>query len=293
MPRIRANGIELEYEIEGQGEPMVLVMGIGSQLVVWPDGFRRELARRGFRVVVFDNRDVGLSTKFEAAGVPPIRRLLARWALGLPVSAPYSLLDMADDAIGLCDALGFERVHLVGASLGGMVAQTTAIAHPRRLASLTSMMSNAGGGPGMIGSPRAMRMLLQPPPRTRDESIQRHVDFYRTVGSTAFAADWPSIRERAGRAYDRCFHPPGFARQLAAMLATGDRRPALRWVRVPTLVLHGSADPLIPPSGGRATARAIPGARLRVIDGWGHDLPPGAWPVLADLIAEHARTAAN
>lgn len=291
MPRVESNGLELEYEIIGAGEPLILVMGIGAQLIYWQDDFCRLLADQGFAVVRFDNRDVGLSTKLKGRKAPPFSTLLTRGLLGRPIDAPYSLSDMADDTAGLMDALGFDRAHVVGASMGGMIAQTLAITHPHRVASLTSIMSTPGGRRHLLTTPRAMRALLQPAPQSRDEAMDRAEAFYSICGSTGFDRDVQGIRQRAGRAYDRCFYPAGFARHMAAIFATGSRRQALKFVRAPSLVIHGSADPLILPRSGRATAAAIPDSRLLMLEGMGHDLPRGAWPPIVEAIASNATRA--
>ncbi len=288
MPRVAANGIELCWESLGEGPPLVLIMGIGAQLVHWPDGFCEQLAARGFRVVRFDNRDTGLSTKLDGQPVPRLSSLLPRALLGLRIDAPYTLEDMAADVVGLLDALDIERAHIVGASLGGMIAQMMAIEHGSRVQTLTSVMSSTGSWASTVGRPSAIRVLLRRPPRSRDEAMDFAVTFFRTVGSPGFDFDEDAIRQRAAVAYDRCFYPPGFGRQLAAALATGDRTKALAGVQAKTLVIHGSEDPLIRPVFGMATARAIPGARLRLIEGMGHDLPEGAWPIVAEAIASHA-----
>ena len=288
VPVARVNGVELVYEERGTGEPLVLIAGIGMQLVAWPERFLEALCERGFRVIVFDNRDVGLSTKMDHAGVPPVRAMIARALLGLSVRAPYTLFDMAGDVAGLLDTLDLPRAHVVGVSLGGMVAQAMAIAHGRRLTSLVSMMSHPNASLLFVGLPHATIKLLQPPARSRADAVARQVEFFRTVGSRAFFRDEGGVAERAGKAYDRCYHPPGFARQLAAVLATGDLRARLRSVECPTLVLHGSVDPIIRAVHGRETARAIPGAEFRLIPGWGHDLAEGALPLLADAIRSHA-----
>lgn len=289
MPRTRANGIELEYEVIGDsGEPIVLIMGIGAQMIMWPDGFCQALVDRGFQVIRFDNREVGKSTRLHHLPVPDMRRIMLKGLLGFAVDAPYTLVDMADDVAGLMDALDLRDAHVVGCSLGGMVAQTLAIVHPHRLRTLTSMMSTSGKRWTSFGKPRAIRQLLGPPPRNRDEAIERHMLFRRVCGSTKFEIDWDLQRDLAGRSYDRGFYPRGFVRQMAAAMATGDRTAALRFVRTPTLVMHGSVDPLIPLRAGIATARAIPGAKLKIIDGMGHDMPRVLWPTLTDAIAEHA-----
>ena len=291
MPIAHLDGLDIAYEEHGAGDPLVLVSGIGMQLVGWPLGFIDLLVARGFRVIVLDNRDVGLSSKLSAHGVPPLQRLMARALLGLPVSAPYTLFDMAGDVVGLLDALGIERAHVAGVSLGGMVAQAMAIAHGDRMKSLTSLMSYPGGRVLTAGDRRVTWRLLRRPARTRGENVAQVVAFFRAAGSTGFARDEVALAERMGRAFDRCYHPPGFARQLAATLATGDLAPRLRGVRVPTLVLHGTVDPIIRAAHGRDTARAIPGAKLRLIEGWGHDLAEGVWTLLADAIAAHAKDA--
>ncbi len=287
MKIARTNGIEIAYEERGEGEPLVLAAGIGMQLVMWPEGFVDRLVARGLRVIVYDHRDIGKSTRFTSAGVPKIFRLIPRALLGLPVKAPYSLYDMAHDVAGLLDALGLERAHLAGVSMGGMVAQATAIAHGDRLKSMVSLMSHPNGRLLGLTKPHAAAKLFAPMPRDRAQVIQRQVEFFRTVGSTGFLRDDALVAEVTGRAFDRGFHPAGFARHFAAMCATGDMRPGLRNVRVPTLVLHGAADPLIRASFGHDTAKAIPGASFRLIEGWGHDIPPGAWDLLAGAIADH------
>jgi pimeloyl-ACP methyl ester carboxylesterase len=297
MARVRvgqhgATAVELEYEAVGDGAPLVLIIGLGAQLIYWHDGFFEMLGARGFRVVRFDNRDVGLSTRLADAPVPDVRRMLLRSLLGLGLGAPYDLGHMASDTVGLFDALGIERAHVVGASMGGMIAQEIAIRFPHRVRSLTSIMSHPGGRGFMLAaSPRAVRVMLAKAPRSRQEAMDRAEEFYRVVGSTGFERDVAGVRERAARAWDRAFYPPGFARQLAAVLATPSRVPALKRLGVPTLVVHGSVDPLIRPSGGRATARAVPGSELRIIDGMGHDIPRGAWPALCDAIARNAARA--
>lgn len=289
MPRATCNGVELEYEVVGDGEPMVLIMGIGAQLVMWPDELVDQLAGRGYRVVRFDHRDVGLSQKLDHLGKPDVRRSIVRGLLGLPVDAPYTLSDMADDVAGLMDHLGIDSAHVVGASMGGMIAQTMAIVQPSRLRSLTSIMSAPGDRFTGIGTPRAIRALLGKPPRSAEESVAAARAFYAVCGSRGYPLDEEGLSLRARRAFERGFHPPGFARHMAAILATGDRSAALRFVRAPSLVLHGTDDPLIRPVAGRRTARCIPNARLKMIPGMGHDLPRGAWPVIVDAIAQHCR----
>lgn len=287
MPLIEAGPVAIEYESEGDGPPVVLVMGIGAQLIHWPAPFCRMLADHGLRVIRFDNRDAGLSSALE--GRPSLVGNLIRAALGRPIDAPYTLSDMAGDVVGLLDGLGLEDAHIVGMSMGGMIAQTTVLEHPDRVRSLTSISSTTGSR-RFLGRWRAYRSLFGRA-RTRDEAIERTLRIFRTIGSPGFPFDEEAFRVMAVAAYERSFRPAGFLRQLAAILAAGSRGHALRSVATPTLVLHGSGDPLIPVAAGQATADAIPGARLRVIEGWGHDLPEPLWSSLADEIAGHVLAA--
>ena len=286
MPRARANGIELEYELFGSegGRPLVLIMGLGAQMILWDEEFCAALAARGHRVIRFDNRDVGLSTKIDGWRALDLAAAMAAAALGRPVAAPYTLSDMAADAAGLLDALGIAAAHVVGASLGGMIAQTLAIEHPARVRSLTSIMSTTGDRELPPARPEAAAALLEPPPRDREGAMARAVKVFRTIGSPGFPFDEARVRERAGRSYDRCFPPAGVARQMLAILAAGSRAPALRRVRVPTLVIHGTEDPLVPVAHGIETAALVPGAELLVIEGMGHDLPRAVWPRVIDAI---------
>jgi pimeloyl-ACP methyl ester carboxylesterase len=288
MARLRANGIELEYDSFGSrdGRPLLLIMGLGGQMIMWEEGFCEALAERGHYVVRFDNRDVGLSTRFDAAGIPNVLELMQQSMAGQRPAVPYTLDDMADDAAGLLDALGLETAHVCGASMGGMIAQTVAIRHGRRLRSLTSIMSSTGDPSLPQAKPEAMAVLMAPPPSDRAGSLAAAVRTWRTIGSPGFPFDEGRIRERAGRLYDRAFYPEGTARQLAAIVAHGNRAAKLREVSAPTLVIHGAADPLVPLEGGRHTAAAIPGAELLVIEGMGHDLPEGAWPQIVGAISE-------
>ncbi|HTY16638.1 MAG TPA: alpha/beta fold hydrolase [Myxococcota bacterium] len=290
MPRARANRIEIEYESIGDPEdpPLLLVMGLGAQMILWPDEFCEALADRGHHVVRFDNRDAGLSTRLDPAGLPDVMGALGAVAQGRPVDAPYRLSDMAADAAGLLDALDLPSAHVVGASMGGMIAQTLAIEHPARVRTLTSIMSTTGDPSLPQARPEAMAMLLTPPPTERAAAIEHGVRLWRTIGSPGFAFDEAEVRAMAGRTFDRGPSPAGTARQLVAILASGSRRDALAAVRAPTLVIHGAADPLIPVDAGRATAAAVPGAELLEIEGMGHDLPRALWPTLVDAIAKHA-----
>jgi pimeloyl-ACP methyl ester carboxylesterase len=284
-----ANGIELAYQEMGDpdGEPLLLIMGLATQMIAWSEGFCSLLAERGFRVVRFDNRDIGRSTKFDSAGLPSrIDTMTGRRA-----SAPYLLRDMARDTVGLMDHLGVDSAHLAGASMGGMVAQTTAIEHPERVRSLVSMMSTTGNRRTGLPSLKAFGVLFGKPPRGRQAAIERAVKTFRVIGSPGFPFEEDRVREIAGRSYDRGHSAAGVARQLHAITASGDRTRALASVTAPTVVIHGSRDSLIRPAGGRATAAAIPGARLRMIEGMGHDLPPALWRTFAEEIASNAERA--
>lgn len=277
--------IEIAYERLGDpaGLPVLLIMGVGAQLIAWPDGFCDELVRRGLHLIRFDNRDVGESTHLSGAPPPDMAGVLA----GDHSSVSYTLSDMAGDAVGLLDALGIDSAHLVGASMGGYIAQTIAFEHPRRVRSLTSMMSTTGDPAVGQPHPEVLRVLYGAPPARREEMVQRTVEVSRVTGSPGFAPDLEAVADRAGRAYDRAFDLAGMTRQAVAVIASGDRTPRLRSIDAPTLVIHGAADRLTDVSGGRATAAAIPGAELVVIDGMGHDLPRELWPELATKIAEN------
>jgi pimeloyl-ACP methyl ester carboxylesterase len=294
MPRARlANGIELEYDVFGDPSepPLVLVMGLGAQMIFWEEDFCAELAAAGFHVIRFDNRDVGLSSQLDGLGIPNVFEAMQAAFAGRPVTAPYQLEDMADDTVALMDALGIARAHVVGASMGGMIAQTLAIRHPDRLLSMTSIMSTTGDVTLPPATPEAMRMLLTPPPPDRDGNVARAIEAWRVIGSPKFPLDEERMRALFGRAFDRGYRPAGVARQMAAIMASGDRTSALRTVTVPSLVIHGDADPLVRVEGGRATAAAIPGAELRIIEGMGHDLPRGVWREIIDAVGELAERA--
>jgi pimeloyl-ACP methyl ester carboxylesterase len=283
--RAPANGIEIVYETIGDPSdpPLLLVMGLGMQLIHWDDELCELLAARGFRVIRFDNRDAGLSTQIDAR-VPN----LARAFMGLRVDAPYLLDDMADDTVGLLDHLGIQAAHVAGVSMGGMIAQAMAIRYPERVLSLTSIMSTTGER--RVGRPklRVWGVLARREPRDKDTYVEYFVRVFKLIGSKGFPSDEGRIRELAAATYDRAHRPAGTARQLAAITASGDRTERLRELSVPTTVVHGRSDPLVPFRAGRATAEAIPGARLVAIPGMGHDLPREVWPRLADAIAETA-----
>lgn len=287
--RIRANGLELWTEDRGDGPPVVLIMGIGAQHLYWPDRLVELLLEAGFRVIRFDNRDIGQSTWLDAMPVPPLGSTLARRLAGLPIPAPYTLRDMADDTIGLLDALGLDRAHLVGASMGGMIAQEAAIHHPSRVASLTSVMSSPGDLWNLVGQPAALRGLLQPIPRDEDQAADRGAAMFRILhGGPDDPAEEALAADIGRRAFRRGSHPRGFLRHFAAIQASGSRRAALAQLHLPVAVVHGKQDPLLPPRAGIATAQAIPNARLHLFDGMGHTLPAAILPDLTRVIAEVA-----
>jgi pimeloyl-ACP methyl ester carboxylesterase len=274
MPQARVGSLTLEYDRFGaQSDPAVLlVMGIGSQMILWPVSFCRALVDRGFQVIRFDNRDVGLSTKLDDLGIPDLGALMAAVATGTPPKAAYILSDMAKDAVGLLDALGIAKAHVVGASMGGMIAQMMAVEHPGRLLSLTSIMSSTGD-PGLpAAKPEAMGALLTPAPDTERETlIKRFMDTFTVIGSPGYPPAPGELRRVAEQVVDRGQSPAGFLRQLAAILASPPRTPLLASVKISTLVLHGEDDPLVPVECGIATAKAIQGARLVTVPGMGHD----------------------
>jgi pimeloyl-ACP methyl ester carboxylesterase len=289
----RPHAIELAYEEQGQGEPLLLVMGIGAQMVLWDDRFLDALASRGFRVIRFDNRDVGGSTRLDHLPVPPPVPTLVRGFVGmprvLPVRAPYTLSDMAKDVVGLMDALGLEDAHVLGVSMGGMIAQHVAIEHPWRVRSLTSIMSTPGGR--FLPRLAAMRTLMTPVGKTVEDAERRFLEVWRVIGSPAYPADPERLRANARASFARGVSPRGFLRQLAAIAASGDRTARLATVRVPSLVIHGREDPLIPVRAGRATWKALPDARYVEIPGMGHDLPAPLHARFADEIADLAQRA--
>jgi pimeloyl-ACP methyl ester carboxylesterase len=280
----RVGDIELCYETFGDpADPaLLLIMGLGTQMLGWDEEFCRELAHRGFHVVRYDNRDIGRSTILDSYPAPTLGQLLRRDRR----AAGYTLAEMAADGVGLLDHLGIERAHLVGASMGGMIAQTIAARRPERVLSLVSIMSSTGSR--LSGQPalRTYRKFLRPVPSDREGYVEQAADLFHWIGSPGFDHDEAAMRDLLGRMYDRGHHPSASGRQLAAILASGNRTAELRRITAPTLVIHGTNDRLVAPSGGRATARAIPGARLLTIEGMGHDLPRGAWPQILDAIVE-------
>lgn len=278
--------VRLCYEEFGDraDEPLVLVMGLGMQMIAWHEELCGLLAAHRFRVIRFDNRDVGLSSKLTG------RVSLAAGMVGITGSAPYTLDEMAADVVGLLDHLDVERAHLVGASLGGMVAQQAAARHPRRVASLCSIMAGAGSRRiSRLPRPDVLGTLFRAPPPSRRSYIDDLVEVFATIGSPAYPTDEAELRERIGRSYDRCFYPAGVARQLMAVMASGNRARELRSIDTSSLIVHGTEDRLVPPRAGADVAAAIPGSRMKLFSGMGHDLPAQLWPRLAELIAANAR----
>ena len=290
----RANGIDLCYEIFGDADaqPMLLIMGLGAQMILWDDDFCRQLAARRFRVIRFDNRDIGQSSKMTGGKRLSALELLKLRFLKIPVNAPYKLGDMAQDVIGLMDVLRIRSAHLVGASMGGMIAQEIAIVFPERVRSLTSIMSTTGNPKVPPPTREATAVLMAPPPVTRDEYIARFAQTWKILRAGSFPQDEALDRERAERTYARGLNPAGVARQLRAILASGSRKQRLASVKAPTLVIHGTVDPLVRPEGGKDTAASIQGAKLLMVEGMGHALPIPMWPQIIDAIDKHARGAA-
>ena len=289
MPRAQTNGIELEYETFGDPTKpaMLLIMGLGVQMLGWDERFCNLLAERGFFVIRFDNRDVGLSTHTEGPIPNPLQLMAQDYS-----SATYTLDDMADDTAGLLDELGIAAAHVAGASMGGMIGQTLAAKHPDRVLSLASIMSSTGNSEVGQPQPEAITALITPMPGDRDGYVDAAMRAFSVIGSPGYPPDEERLRDLIGRSYDRSYNPIGFLRQLAAIMASGDRTEALRSIKAPTVVIHGEDDPLIVKSGGEATAAAIPGAKLVTIPGMGHDLPPELWPQFIDEIVENAERAA-
>jgi pimeloyl-ACP methyl ester carboxylesterase len=286
MPRAESRGIKIEYDTFGDpADPaMLLVMGLGAQLTNWRPDFCRALADRGFFVIRYDNRDCGLSTSLDQHPPPDPRAVLS----GDTAPVPYLIADMAQDAAGLLDALDIDAAHVVGASMGGMIAQQLVIDHPRRVRSLCSIMSTTGNRSVGRASREAMALLTGPRPGSREEAVEYGLRGYAVFGSPAYPVPAEVLRERLAAAYDRAHTPAGYARQYAAILASPDRTPALRSVAAPTLVIHGEADALVHRSGGEATAAAVPGAELLMVAGMGHDLPEQLWPAVVDAVTRNA-----
>ena len=296
MPKAIANGIEIHYEEQGDktAPPMLLIMGFGAQLTLWPDELVEALASRGFRVIRYDNRDIGLSHKFDGVKAPGLVKMTLLSKLGLKPKVPYTLADMADDGAGLLDTLGIETAHIVGASMGGMIAQHFVSRHADKCLSLTTIFSTTGNPKLPPAKPEAMKALVTRPDSTDEKVLVEHgMMVARTIGSPGYPTEDERLRERTTASVRRSFYPEGPTRHLSAIVADGDRRGMLKDVTVPTLVLHGEDDPLVPCEGGRDTAASIPGAKLKTIPGWGHDLPLELVDELADAIAGHAKANAD
>jgi proline iminopeptidase len=297
MTMVEANGLGFDCTVTGDAAatPLLLIMGLGMPAALWPDAFVEALAAEGFRVITFDNRDCGRSTRLEHVPVPNVMRAITRSLLRRKVTAPYTLDDMAADTLGLLDALGVERAHVIGASMGGMIAQVMAARHPARVLSLTSIMSNSGhpGRKFAFGSWKALRAIVRPPPPPDDHAavVAHLLRVFSVIGSPAFRDDLAAVRPIFERVARLGLYRAGTARQLLAIMATGDRRPLLHEITAPTLVLHGAEDPLVPLVAGRDTAANVRGAVLEVIDGMGHDFPPALLARFAKRIAEHCRAA--
>ena len=290
--KISANGIQLEIEDHGspQGEPLLLIMGLGMQLVAWHEDFVESLVQRGFRVIRFDNRDIGLSENFDRFGAPKLGLDMLRFAIGMRVSSPYTLADMAADSVGILDALGIPKAHICGASMGGMIAQQIAVRHPDRVKSLTLMMTSTGARklPGPSMKVRGA-MLGRPKDPTNVESVIAHyVELYRLIGSPGYPPADGYVRSRLQLSVRRSYRPAGTARQMVAIAADGDRSPLVAQIRVPAQIIHGAADPLVPLAAGRDLAAKIPDAELDVIEGMGHDFPVALWPRFVAGIATAA-----
>ncbi|MFW9829371.1 MAG: alpha/beta fold hydrolase [Candidatus Thorarchaeota archaeon] len=293
MPRVKANNIEIEYDTLGDpsSRPLLLIMGLGAQMIRWEEELCEKFVERGFYVIRFDNRDIGLSTKFDEAGEPDIMKLYMQLTKGEKIESVYTLNDMADDAVGLLTAINIEKAHICGVSMGGMIAQTIAYRHPSRVFSLTSIMSSTGNPDLPRPKPEAIKVLIQPPPTGREEIIEHGVNNLRIIHGNGFPFDEEKARKYVTAAYERSNYRPGYSRQIAAILATGNRKQALSSITAPTLVIHGTEDPLMPPEGGKDTAEAIPGSKLLIIEGMGHSLPPEVWSRVLDAISENAERA--
>jgi len=294
MPFAEANGIKICYDVMGpeDGRPLLLIMGLTTQLVAWPEGFCRQLVDLGHRVIRFDNRDCGLSSKMETMGVPDIMAMAAEFASGTAVTSPYTLSDMAADTLGLAEAQGLDRFHVCGLSMGGMIAQIMAVEYPARVLSLTSMESTTGEHDLPPSTPEAAAAVASLAPTKRDRYIAHMGTIYRAFAGGSEALDEDLQAELSAAAYDRAFYPMGFPRQMAAILAAPGRRRALGAVTCPTLVIHGTHDALVPPAHGEDTARSIPGAELLMVEDLGHGMAyPGLWTTMTARIAELTRAA--
>ena len=288
MTQVEANGIHIEYETFGEPDSpaLLLIIGIIGQLTFWDEKLCQQLAQQGHYVIRFDNRDAGLSSKMEDAGVPDIMQTIKTQMKGETIKAPYTIEDMADDAVGLLDALGIEKAHICGMSMGGMIAQTVAIHYPKRVLSLISIYSSTGDPEEPQSESEARKFLLAPQTEEREAYIEHGIKFFSTISGPGFPYDEEWLRKFVAQSYDRAYNPEGVARQFVAILAQENRRPELKSLSTPALIIHGANDPLVLVESGKNTAADIPGAELMIIDGMGHDLPHGgAWPKIIDAIA--------
>lgn len=295
MPQIEANGIKLEYETSGDrtAPPVLLIMGLGSQLTRWPEPFHRALVDAGYYVIRYDNRDIGLSTRFDHAGPPPVANAALRAALGWPVQAPYLLGDMAADAIGLLDALGIPAAHVVGVSMGGMISQILAASHRARVRTLVSIMSSSGDCRLPQPDLRLRMALIRRPSARgdREAAIEATIAILKRISSPGYPPDERLLREQVALDIARSYHPQGVGRHLLAILASGSRGPILGQITAPTLILHGAEDPLVPVAAAHDLHRRIPGSRMEIFAGMGHDLPRALIPALTGHIIDHLRRA--
>jgi pimeloyl-ACP methyl ester carboxylesterase len=286
----KTNGIELCYDTFGDpgAPPILLIMGLAAQMIAWDEGFCTQLAARGYWVVRFDNRDAGRSTRLDAAGTPNVAAAMMATMQGLPVQAPYLLSDMADDVIGLMEALDIAQAHVVGASMGGAIAQTLAIEHPERIRTLTSIMSTTSSPDLPAPTPDAMKVLFTPAPLDLNAYLENYVRTWNVLRAAVSHLDEARDLDRARRIFERGINPSGVARQMLAMIASGSRKKALASVKTPTLILHGDADPLVPLACGIDTAQSIPGSKLVILKGMGHAIMIPFWPEILDAIVAHA-----
>jgi pimeloyl-ACP methyl ester carboxylesterase len=293
MPNVKANGIQIEYDTIGNPTlpPLLLIMGLGGQLIHWDEGFCRQLADKGLFVIRYDHRDTGLSTKYETAESADMADSLEAFMQGQSIQSPYTLNDMADDATELLEALHIQKAHICGASMGGMIAQILAIRHPQRLLSLISIYSTTGNPDLPQPEPKAMEALMTPQPTDRQAYIEFNVKTHQVMAGSGYPYDEEFIRNISAESYDRAHYPPGVGRQMLAVMGQENRKSALAAVSVPTLVIHGTTDPLVPAAHGRDTAAAVPGAQLLLVEGMGHDLPRnnGPWPQIIDAIVAHTK----
>jgi len=289
MPNVTANGIQIEYDTFGDNSSpaVLLIMGGGSQMIYWEVEFCEILAKKGYFVIRFDNRDIGLSTKFDKAGIPDMMAAMK----GEPVSLAYILEDMADDAVGLLVALGIEKAHICGASVGGMIAQVISYRHPERVLSLISIMSSTGNPELPQIKPDILAEVYKPIPDEREAYIEHQVNMWRKIWSPGFPFDEKRLRTLMAESYDRSYYQQGMARQSAAALVHGYRKSSIASIKAPTLVIHGDKDPFMSVEGGKETAQLIPGAKLLIIEGMGHDMPKEAWLKIIDAISNHTMQA--